>query len=124
MRFCVILNKPFCGTFANLAELHTAPVSCFGKFGLIDYCYRTNAIHGIFLVGILHHISFYEILKSPDEQSMDAFVCAVLLQKDIETCQISTGKRLAIDFVNDLCHAGVELTEELVFKFIAQLIFK
>lgn len=82
----MILNKSFCGTFANLAELNTAPVSRFGKFGLIDHCNGTNAIHGIFLVGILHHISFYEILKSPDEQPMDAFVCAVLLQKDVETC--------------------------------------
>ena len=120
----MVCNQPFHRTFHYPPQGYAQYLCRLGHFVAVNIGDRTNTIHGVRVVIVLHHVATNKGFEGVDQQLVYGRVLAMARKEGTEPGKEPTGEGLAINMVDDVGHAGIVFFEERRLQVAWELIFK
>ena len=123
----MVRNQPFHRAFHYLPQGYAQYLCCLGPLVAVNIGNRADAVHGILIVIVLHHVATNKRFESVNQQLVHGRVLAMARKERTETGKEPTWEGLTINMVDDVGHAGIVFFEkrrlqvawELIFKYVA-----
>ena len=108
----MVRNQPFHRAFPYLAQGYAQYLCRLGHFVAVNIGDRTDTIHGVRVVIVLHHVATNKGFEGLDQQLVYGWMLAMAREERTEACKEPTWEGLTVNTVDDICHAGVEFFKE------------
>ena len=108
----MIFHQSFHRTFHYLPQGYAQYLCCLGHLVAVNIGNRADAVHGILIVIVLHHVATNKGFEGVDQQLVYGRVLAMARKEGTETGKEPTGEGLTINMVDDVGHTGIVFFKE------------
>ena len=120
----MIFHQSFHRTFHYPPQGYAQYLCCLGHLVAVNIGNRADAVHGILIVIVLHHVATNKRFESANQQLVHGRVLAMARKERTETGKEPTWEGLTVNMVDDVGHAGIVFFEERRLQVAWELIFK